>query len=121
MFFFQMLTVEILIVLSDNLSWGTFMSKNLIGVKFIARIMLISVCVSYLERELQKTKGLCNLAVRNCENDIVRCHLKNIYRIIDTEIEPMTVFGLFYINNVPLDLISLTATYTVVLLQFAFL
>ncbi|KAJ8727188.1 hypothetical protein PYW08_015585 [Mythimna loreyi] len=105
---------------AEHFRWSQFMvPPDPQSFRFLIRISLICFLVNLLENLLCQTKESCIKALEKIENVTSRSYLKNIVRVIST-VEPMSVYHMFAINSLAIELIAFTLKYVIVLLQFRF-
>ncbi|XP_062524484.1 uncharacterized protein LOC119628533 [Bombyx mori] len=82
---------------------------------------LIGISCQSFYSATSNTQSICSILVRSVLSDDQKLFLKTVQRLNKANISKLDVYGLFIVDaTLPLRLIQVIATYTIVLLQFAF-
>ncbi|KAJ8725214.1 hypothetical protein PYW07_016172 [Mythimna separata] len=105
---------------TEHFSWSQFLvAPDPQSLRFIMRISLICFLVNLLENKLHQIRECCINALEKIGNVTSRSYIKNIIRVITT-VEPMSVYRMFAVNSLAIELIAFTLKYIIVLLQFTY-
>ncbi|GBP79133.1 hypothetical protein EVAR_100095_1 [Eumeta japonica] len=104
----------------QDVNFSMIVTASWFAVQLIIRVVIIGLTCEYFNIQIKKTRQICQ-NFYNCEDPLVRRHTKNIVRICQIRLEKPIICGVFRADaRLPLRLLALTTTYTVVLLQFAY-
>nr|WCC58027.1 gustatory receptor 42 [Papilio xuthus] len=112
---------SIITTIKQQMSINIYSIINIIPVvTLLLFILLLSITVEFIKLKISDSRKLCTNILR-FSNDAARDNVKRILLLLEVK-KKISIYDIYSLDGqLPLNLVAITATYTIVLLQFALL
>nr|WCC57853.1 gustatory receptor 42 [Papilio machaon] len=123
----EFIVLDIILIQSVITTFKQQMSINIYSiinivpvVTLLLFILLLSIMVELIKSHIRNSRKLCTNILR-FSNDATRNNIKRILLLLEVK-KKISIYDIYNLDSqLPLNLVAITATYTIVLLQFALL